>query len=103
MGDSVIQIFKNENITGDVLLLLSKEDLGALGVRTFRDKLVLGNFIGELRAEWTVRQEGMGSGVGKVVLGQDGGGSSYGSYGVARMEDGKGAPLTDAPPSYSVA
>jgi hypothetical protein len=91
--DYIIEIFKKERINGQSLFLLSLDNFGAMGVTAFGEKLVLTKLITNLKDEWMLKKHGMGSGVGSVVGASSGG---------IRMEDGKGAPATDAPPSYSV-
>jgi hypothetical protein len=97
ISDHIVEIFKHEQINGKSLFLLPLDNLGAMGVTAFGQKLELAKLIGDLKEESILREHGMGgmgSGVGNVV-----GGRSVGM----RMEDGKGAPVTDAPPSYSAA
>jgi hypothetical protein len=88
----IIQTFQNERINGKSLLLLPLDNLGALGVTAYGERLELAKLISDLKEEFMVSAHGMGSGVGSAI-----GGNSVG----IRMEYGKGAPVTDAPPSYS--
>jgi hypothetical protein len=85
--EKIINGFRNEQITGDTLFLLTKDDLSIIGVQTLGQKLMLAKLIDELKVKWMVTADRMGSGFG-------------GGSGNMRMEDGKGAPATDAPPSY---
>jgi hypothetical protein len=80
---------------------LSKEDMGVMCVRTMGERLMLARLISELKAEWETSMGGTGSGV--ALGGGGGGGEVEGVRGsmIVMMEDGKGAPMTDAPPSYS--
>jgi hypothetical protein len=82
--DYIIEIFKKERINGQSLFLLSLDSVGAMGVTAFGERLVLTKLITNLKDEWMWKKHGMGSGVVGI-----------------RMEDGKGAPATNAPPSYS--
>jgi hypothetical protein len=90
ISDHIIEIFKHEQINGKSLFLLSLDNLGSIGITAFGQRLELTKLIGDLKEEWMLREHGMGSMGSGVGIG-------------VRMEDGKGAPVTDAPPSYSAA
>jgi hypothetical protein len=102
LSEDVIQAFQTQRITGRSLIDLSKDDLSAIGVQTYGDKLELVRLIRELKAAWSITttdattEVGSSNGVGMTGVASLGGWS-----GVVKMEDGKGAPMTDAPPSYS--
>jgi hypothetical protein len=91
VGESIIDIFKIENITGRSLPFLTREDIGAMGVRSMGDRVEIVGLIEGLKADWRITNGGMGSEVGSVA----GRGSTL------VMEDGKGILGIDAPPSYS--
>jgi hypothetical protein len=91
--ENIIHRFKNEQITGETLFLLSKEDLSVIGVQTLGQKLMIAKLIEDLKVKWLVTADGMGSGIGHVAYGRSG-------HIKVAMEDGKGAPITDAPPLY---
>jgi hypothetical protein len=101
-------VFVKEDITGRALLHLTSEDMATIGVRLYGERMDLGILIRELKAEWRVfngYSGGARSGVGVAPpfgFGVEGGVRNMvpGSVPV-RMESGKGAPDTDAPPSYS--
>jgi hypothetical protein len=98
----IIEVFLKEGITGRLLLYLTKEDMGSLGVRMFRERMELGILIQELKAEW-----GIPDGNANNPSSRGGGGHAQNvpvmapSYGrPVVMESGKGASFSDLPPSY---
>jgi hypothetical protein len=101
ISNNMIQLFKNELITGETLFVLSKEDMGVIGIRTMGEKLLLVKLISELKDQWMMRVDGTEIGVDGVGVGGVWGVEVGRRSMVVMMEDGKGAPITDAPPSYS--
>jgi hypothetical protein len=101
--DNIVQVVLNECITGLSLLYLTPEDMAAIGIRLYGERMHLGILIRDLKKEWRVSD---GSSTGGAASGV-GFGNGVGIANVvpgsvaARMESGKGAPATDAPPSYS--
>jgi hypothetical protein len=91
VADYIVQAFRTEGVAGNILVDLSKEDMAAIGVRGFSERLALAKSIQELKDEWMitdVRASGVPHGAGAITY-------------TVSSEDGKGAPPTDAPPSYS--
>jgi hypothetical protein len=62
--ENVIYGFRNEQITGETLFLLSKEDLSIIGVQNLGQKLMLAKLIDDLKVKWMVTADGIGSGSG---------------------------------------
>jgi hypothetical protein len=94
VAEYIVQAFIAEGVAGDILMDLSKEDMAAIGVRVFSERYVIAKSIQELKDEWMII-DARGSG---GVPHSAGGAIIHNSV---RTEDGKGAPPTDAPPSYS--
>jgi hypothetical protein len=87
-------------------MYLTKEDLGVVGVGTYGEKLKIVNLIRELKVQSMISDGTVGGSGGYGSGSGSGYGSGYGGVGnrgslIVPMEDGKGAPLTDAPPSYN--
>jgi hypothetical protein len=94
IADSLVKIFQHESITGRALLYLSREDMAAMGIRVV-DRVELSILIDELKGQWIIPNGNEQHGFVNAASS-----SSSGSGFVVRMEDGKGAPSTDAPPMY---
>jgi hypothetical protein len=95
VADYIIKAFYDEHIAGRSLLHLSKEDLGVIGVARYGDRLEVARLIGELKEEW-IAKDGMGGGVMDVM-------NVVSGAAILEGDGGKGAPQTDAPPSYRAA
>jgi hypothetical protein len=78
ISDNIIQLFKNELITGETLFILSKEDMGVIGIRKMGEKLLLVKLISELKDQWMMRVDGTERG----VAGGGGGVAAGGGWGV---------------------
>jgi hypothetical protein len=105
-SDNIIQVVLKEGITGLSLLHLTTEDMAAIGIQLYGERMHLSILIRDLKTEWRIFNSSSpnGVGVGPTTFGEKGGVRNIvvpaGSVAV-RMESGKGAPETDAPPSYS--
>jgi hypothetical protein len=86
----IIEIFTKEGITGRSLFYLSSEDMSAIGVRLFGERVDLQVLIGQLKAERGITE---GSEVGVVN-------ASPRNSMMVMMEEGKGPRSTYAPPLY---
>jgi hypothetical protein len=86
----IIEVCQKEELTGKFLLDLSKEDMVTVGIHALKERMELGNLIRELKASMG-NFDGVGFGNVQVA----------GPGVVVVMEEGKGAPTIDAPPSYS--
>jgi hypothetical protein len=84
-ADHIIQSFKNEAVSGEALMDLTKDDMGSMGIRLYGDRFAVSKLIKELKAEWMIADETVG----------------VGSSASPMMEGGKGAPPTYAPPGYN--
>jgi hypothetical protein len=93
----IIDIFRTEGITGRLLLHLSKDDMATMGVRLFRERLELDVLIQELKEEWRIVDR---SSVSNGAHGRSAVGGNVNVRQSVIMEEGKGAPNTDLPPSY---
>jgi hypothetical protein len=83
----------SEGITGHLLVRLSKDDIGTIGVRSLRERLELDILVQDLKADWRITErDSLASDVYA--------GNSVGLFSQrpALMEDGKGAPRMDLPP-----
>jgi hypothetical protein len=92
----IIEAFRSEGITGHLLVHLSKDDIGSIGVRLLRERLELGILIQKLKTDWRITD-------GSPLTSDVYAGNAVGLLPSrpALMEDGKGAPSTDLPPSYN--
>jgi hypothetical protein len=92
----IVEAFRSEGITGHLLVHLSKDDIGAIGVRLLRERLELGILIQRLKTDWRITD-------GSTLTNDGYAGSSVGLLPSRPtwMENGKGAPSTDLPPSYN--
>jgi hypothetical protein len=87
----VVEAFQKEGITGQLFIDLTKDDMTFIGVRTYGEKLELLKLIKQLKEEWRIEDRMGGGAVNGAGI----------EHAAGHMEDGKGAPLTDVPPSYS--
>jgi hypothetical protein len=87
-----IDLFQRELISGHLLLYLTKEDMAAMGIGLFRERLELGILIEELKEEW--REDRDENVVAVAVV--------PGSAGLEGYDDGMlAAPNADSLPLYN--
>jgi hypothetical protein len=101
VSDAIIDTFRKEEITGDLLMLFTKEDVTSLSVGSVREKLQLASLLQGLKADSRMQDVSLyssGSGSSSKVNSENAAAGRF--VQPVLMEDGKGALPTYSPPVY---